>query len=176
MSPIWVALAGVSPATATFYRCAYALPALLVIWFVGRKRDSRSPRLRLMAFASGLILAADLDDLAPQHRAHRRGLVHGARKYPSGLRRSSRLALPPRAAGARGVSNDPCHPRRRHAHLGIGTRRRLRKSAGGGRDTRGDERSFFMRASFSPFARRTASWRRRRAHYSTRARAAPSRP
>ncbi len=60
MSPIWVALAGVSPATATFYRCAYALPALLVIWFVGRKRDSRSPRLRLMAFASGLILAADL--------------------------------------------------------------------------------------------------------------------
>ena len=60
MSPIWVALAGVSPATATFYRCAYALPALLVIWFVGRKRDSRSPRVRLMAFASGLILAADL--------------------------------------------------------------------------------------------------------------------
>ena len=60
MSPIWVVLAGVSPATATFYRCAYALPALLAIWFVGRKRDNRSPRMRLMAFASGVIVAADL--------------------------------------------------------------------------------------------------------------------
>ena len=60
MSPIWVALAGVSPATATFYRCAYAIPALLIIWFVGRKRDTRSPRARLMAFANGIILAADL--------------------------------------------------------------------------------------------------------------------
>ena len=60
MSPIWVALAGVSPATATFYRCAYAIPALLIIWFVGRKRDTRSPRARLMAFASGIVLAVDL--------------------------------------------------------------------------------------------------------------------
>lgn len=60
LSPIWVALAGVSPATATLFRSVYALPALALIWLVRRKRDRRSRRARVLAFGVGFILALDL--------------------------------------------------------------------------------------------------------------------
>lgn len=60
LSPIWVALADASPATATFFRSIYALPVLTVIWFWGRKNDGRSWRARTLAVASGFLLALDL--------------------------------------------------------------------------------------------------------------------
>jgi drug/metabolite transporter (DMT)-like permease len=60
LSPIWVALAGASPATAAFFRSIYALPALTLIWFWGRQNDGRSWRARALALASGFLLAIDL--------------------------------------------------------------------------------------------------------------------
>lgn len=60
MSPIWVAFADVSPATATFFRSFYAVPALALIWYVGRKSDRRSVGARLLAVATGFLLALDL--------------------------------------------------------------------------------------------------------------------
>jgi len=59
-SAIFVRLAGVSPATAAFFRAAYAAPVLLALWWMGRKRDGRAARARLQAVGAGLILAADL--------------------------------------------------------------------------------------------------------------------
>jgi drug/metabolite transporter (DMT)-like permease len=59
-SAIFVRLAAVSPVTATFYRAAYALPILALIWFAQRKSDRRDPRARWLAIASGAILALDL--------------------------------------------------------------------------------------------------------------------
>jgi drug/metabolite transporter (DMT)-like permease len=59
-SAIFFRLAAVSPATAAFYRAAYALPLLLVIWLAVRATDSRSRRERLLAALSGVLLAADL--------------------------------------------------------------------------------------------------------------------
>lgn len=59
-SAIFVRLAGVSPSTAAFFRTAYAIPALLLIWLALRERDRRTPRQRAMAFGSGMLLAVDL--------------------------------------------------------------------------------------------------------------------
>lgn len=59
-SPIFVKLAAVSPTTAAFFRMIYALPLLLLAWLFVRGRDTRVPRYRKMAFASGLLLAVDL--------------------------------------------------------------------------------------------------------------------
>jgi drug/metabolite transporter (DMT)-like permease len=59
-SAIFVRLAAVSPVTATFYRAAYALPILVLIWLAQRRADRRSARERWLALASGLILAVDL--------------------------------------------------------------------------------------------------------------------
>ena len=59
-SPIFVRLSGLSPTTVAFFRLAYALPAVLAVWLVGRRRDRRPRRSRLQAFGAGLILAADL--------------------------------------------------------------------------------------------------------------------
>lgn len=63
-SAVFVRLAEVSPATAGFFRGAYALPVLAAIAQVAarrleraRRRDSRS---RIIAFVSGLFLATDL--------------------------------------------------------------------------------------------------------------------
>ena len=42
LSPIWVALADVSPATAAFFGSIYALPALTLIWFFAGRGDERS--------------------------------------------------------------------------------------------------------------------------------------
>jgi drug/metabolite transporter (DMT)-like permease len=57
-SAIFVRLADVAPATAGLYRAAYALPVLFLVSRVGG--DHRSRRLRLIAFASGLLLAGDV--------------------------------------------------------------------------------------------------------------------
>jgi drug/metabolite transporter (DMT)-like permease len=60
-SAVFVRLAGVSPVTATFFRAAYALPVLAGLWLLQRNTDRRSRRERWLAFASGLVLAIDLD-------------------------------------------------------------------------------------------------------------------
>ena len=50
-----------TPSTAAFYRCAYALPALLVIAVVERRRfGSRGARARALAWLAGAFFAADL--------------------------------------------------------------------------------------------------------------------
>ena len=50
-----------TPSTAAFYRCAYALPALLVIALVERRRfGPRSMRARGLAWLAGAFFAADL--------------------------------------------------------------------------------------------------------------------
>ncbi|HVH27377.1 MAG TPA: DMT family transporter [Vicinamibacterales bacterium] len=60
-SAVFIRLARVSPVTATFYRAVYALPVLAAVWWAGRAADDRTGRDRLLAFASGLGLAADLN-------------------------------------------------------------------------------------------------------------------
>jgi drug/metabolite transporter (DMT)-like permease len=60
-SAVFIRLARVSPVAATFYRAAYAIPVLVVISLAGRSRDTRTRREHLLAFVSGLFLAADLD-------------------------------------------------------------------------------------------------------------------
>jgi drug/metabolite transporter (DMT)-like permease len=60
-SAIFVRLAAVSPVTATFFRGAYAVPVLLVIWLAQRSKDRRDRRERGLALISGLLLALDLD-------------------------------------------------------------------------------------------------------------------
>jgi drug/metabolite transporter (DMT)-like permease len=60
-SAVFIRLARVSPVAATFYRAAYAIPVLAVISLANRGRGARTRRDRLLAFASGLFLAVDLD-------------------------------------------------------------------------------------------------------------------
>jgi drug/metabolite transporter (DMT)-like permease len=60
-SAVFVRLATVSPVTVTFFRAAYAIPPLAILWLCQRADDRRGPRDRLVAFASGLVLAADLN-------------------------------------------------------------------------------------------------------------------
>lgn len=59
-SAVFIRLAQVSPVTAVFYRGVYAMPLLAVLWLASRVRDDRSSRARVLAFVSGLLLAADL--------------------------------------------------------------------------------------------------------------------
>jgi drug/metabolite transporter (DMT)-like permease len=60
-SAILVRLADVTPATAAFFRCAYALPLLsLLAWRERRRYGPRSRRERLLALGAGVIFAADL--------------------------------------------------------------------------------------------------------------------
>jgi drug/metabolite transporter (DMT)-like permease len=59
-SAIFVRLASVSPATATFFRAGYAVPVLVMVSAFERPAGRRVGRERLLAFTSGLILAADL--------------------------------------------------------------------------------------------------------------------
>ena len=65
-SAIFVRLAGVSPDTAAFFRCAYAIPPLVLVWLAFRDRDNRTARERGLAYAAGLFLAVDF---AFWHRA-----------------------------------------------------------------------------------------------------------
>jgi drug/metabolite transporter (DMT)-like permease len=69
-SAVFIRLARVSPVAATFYRAVYAIPVLAVIVLAdgrrgrGQVRDVRNARTRrehVLAFLSGLFLAADLD-------------------------------------------------------------------------------------------------------------------
>jgi drug/metabolite transporter (DMT)-like permease len=57
---IIVRQADTAPVTVAFYRSLYSVPALLVLWWLVRKRDLRSPRSRALAFGSGVLLAIDL--------------------------------------------------------------------------------------------------------------------
>ena len=59
-SGIFFGLSGVNPITGAFFRVAYALPVLFVIWFVFRDRDERTMQKRLLAFGSGFLLAVDM--------------------------------------------------------------------------------------------------------------------
>jgi drug/metabolite transporter (DMT)-like permease len=60
-SAILVRLAEVSPSTAAFFRCLYALPLLaLLAWHERRRFGDRSWRDRGLAWAAGLFFAADL--------------------------------------------------------------------------------------------------------------------
>jgi len=60
-SAVFIRLAQVSPVTATLYRAVYAIPVLAIIWLTDQRHASRPRRERLLAFLSGLFLAADLD-------------------------------------------------------------------------------------------------------------------
>jgi drug/metabolite transporter (DMT)-like permease len=60
-SGILVRLSEVSPSTAAFFRCAYALPVLaLLAWIERRRYGTRSWRDRGLAWAAGVLFAADL--------------------------------------------------------------------------------------------------------------------
>ncbi|HYH28249.1 MAG TPA: DMT family transporter [Actinomycetota bacterium] len=59
-SAILVRLSGASPSTAAFYRCAYAVPVLVVAWLLVRNRDRRSTTERWLALAAGGFFALDL--------------------------------------------------------------------------------------------------------------------
>jgi drug/metabolite transporter (DMT)-like permease len=56
-----VRLSGVSPATSAFFRCAYALPPMLVMaWFERRRLGPLPARSRNLAWLAGLMFALDL--------------------------------------------------------------------------------------------------------------------
>jgi drug/metabolite transporter (DMT)-like permease len=59
-SAVFIRLAAVSPVTGAFFRAAYAVPMLAVIYMLMRRGDQREWRLRALALASGLALAMDL--------------------------------------------------------------------------------------------------------------------
>jgi len=59
-SAIFFGLSGVDPLTGAFFRMAYALPVLVVIWLTVRQRDQRTPQKRMLAFGSGFLLAVDM--------------------------------------------------------------------------------------------------------------------
>jgi drug/metabolite transporter (DMT)-like permease len=59
-SAVFIRLASVSPVTAAFFRALYAIPVLAPLWHLWRARDGRTAAARGVAFASGLVLAADL--------------------------------------------------------------------------------------------------------------------
>lgn len=60
-SAILVRLAEVSPSTAAFFRCAYAVPALaLLAWLESRRYGPRTLRERVPMWIAGVMFAADL--------------------------------------------------------------------------------------------------------------------
>jgi drug/metabolite transporter (DMT)-like permease len=60
-SAILVRLAEVAPATAAFFRCAYAVPPLaLLAWLERRRHGPRERRDELLALGAGLLFAIDL--------------------------------------------------------------------------------------------------------------------
>lgn len=59
-SAIFFALSDVGPITGAFFRALYAVPVLVLIWWVGRGRDRRPRHKRLLATAAGLMLGVDV--------------------------------------------------------------------------------------------------------------------
>lgn len=59
-SAIFFALSGVEPVTGAFFRTAYALPALALIWFARRSKETRNPSRRWLAVAAGIALGFDI--------------------------------------------------------------------------------------------------------------------
>jgi drug/metabolite transporter (DMT)-like permease len=59
-SAIFFGLSGVDPMTGAFFRVAYALPVLFVIWLMVRHRDHRTWQKRLLALSSGFLLGVDM--------------------------------------------------------------------------------------------------------------------
>lgn len=59
-SAIFYTLSGASAVTGGFFRVAFALPVLAVIWWVRRAQDHRTPRDRWLAFAAGVALGLDM--------------------------------------------------------------------------------------------------------------------
>jgi drug/metabolite transporter (DMT)-like permease len=59
-SAIFVRLADTSPATATFFRMAYAVPVLAVWWQIVHRRAAVASFRRGLAFICGIVLAVDL--------------------------------------------------------------------------------------------------------------------
>jgi drug/metabolite transporter (DMT)-like permease len=61
-SAILVSLAGVAPATAALFRCAYALPPLaLLAWLERRRYGPRAPGQSRLALLAGVFFAIDLE-------------------------------------------------------------------------------------------------------------------
>ena len=58
-SAIFVRLSETTPTTAAFFRVAYALPLLFLLWLRVRHRDHRSTKARLGAVLAGVILGLD---------------------------------------------------------------------------------------------------------------------
>jgi drug/metabolite transporter (DMT)-like permease len=58
-SAIFYGLSDVSPTTAAFFRAAYAIPILIMLAMIGRRRDLRPDSRRWLAVAAGLLLGAD---------------------------------------------------------------------------------------------------------------------
>ena len=59
-SAIFFTLSDVDPLTGAFYRMAYALPALALLWAWQRGRDTRTGRERALAMLAGVLLALDV--------------------------------------------------------------------------------------------------------------------
>ncbi|HJS71223.1 MAG TPA: DMT family transporter [Acidimicrobiia bacterium] len=59
-SAIFFALSEASPVTGAFFRTAYALPVLFLVWFARRSQDRRPRSRHWIAIGAGLALAADM--------------------------------------------------------------------------------------------------------------------
>ena len=59
-SPVFFVYSETTPTTGAFFRMIYALPFLLVLASLTRRRDSRPPKSRWLAFGAGLLLAPDM--------------------------------------------------------------------------------------------------------------------
>jgi drug/metabolite transporter (DMT)-like permease len=59
-SPVFYIYSDTNPSTGAFFRMLYALPALALLAFLVRNADTRSSRVRWMAFGAGLLLGPDM--------------------------------------------------------------------------------------------------------------------
>lgn len=59
-SAIFYTLSGANAMTGAFFRVAYALPVLFVVWWIRRKDDHRTGRQRWLALGAGIALALDM--------------------------------------------------------------------------------------------------------------------
>src|SRR5215217_6061171 len=136
-SAILVRLAEVSPSTAAFFRCLYALPLLaLLAWHERRRFGMRSWRDRRLAWAAGLFFAGDLT-----FWHHSIGAVGAGLATVLGNTQVVFVAVLAWAALGERAENrslvaDPDRVPRRHLDLGRDRQRRLRRRPGAGRGVR----------------------------------------